>query len=449
LCRFYEVRFFFLLQKTNMSTLGFASIASGVSSGGALAQLVCIGNCDSSLTAKPEVTFWKLKVDRCSNFALESVCQAFNGNCMYGGEQQLTLNRTGDLVYKQYLVAELPAIEAGADDEGCRYIHAPTGSEDKTVNWVNEVGHVLIRRMSFAIGGQQIDAIYPAYMHAYEELTGKTGKKLGEMIGKYASRDECIAKSATPQRLYIPLIFYYNGASGRALPLVSLQFHSVTYHISFESLYNLIQVSHKVKVINKDTGSDMTNSDLNAYLDTQYVYLDLDERDRFNNQEFSQLVHQTQTWACMNHDSSSFIRANLNFNHPTVELIWMVQDDAAKAKGDHFDFSIDGADPLSVAKLSINSLPRFQREAAWFRTVQPYQHHTNIPSGKIYTYSFALHPESEQPSASLNFSRVDTSELLLELAPEAAGKKLTLMVFARSWNVLRFKKGLAGIVYSN
>lgn len=443
------MKFFFWQEKTNMSTLGFSSIATGVSSGGALAQLVCVGNCDSALTSKPEVTFWKLKVDRCSNFALESVCQSFNGNCMYGGEQQLTLNRTGDLVYKQYLVAELPAIEAAEDDDSSRYIVAPTGSDDRTANWVNEVGHVLIRRMSFAIGGQQIDAIYPAYMHAYEELTGKAGKRLGEMIGKYADRAECIAKSATKQRLYIPLIFYYNGASGRALPLVALQFHSVTYHVTFESLHNLIQVSHPVKVRNVDTGAYMTNSDLNAYLDTQYVYLDLDERDRFNNQEFSQLIHQTQTWACMNHDSSSYIRANLNFNHPTVELIWMLQDETAKAAGDHFDFSIDGADPLAVAKLSINSLPRFQREAAWFRTVQPYIHHTNVPSGKIYTYSFALHPESEQPSASLNFSRVDTAELMLELAPEATGKKLTLMVFARSWNILKYRKGLAGVQFSN
>merc|ERR1711966_84538 len=192
-----------------------------------------------------------------------------------------------------------------------------------------------------------------------------------------------------------------------------------------------------------------TNGDLNAYLDTQYVYLDLDERDRFNNQEFSQLVHQTQTWACMSHDASNYIRANLNFNHATVELIWMLQDEEAKNRGDYFDFSLDGKDPMTCAKLSINSLPRFQREAAWFRTVQPYQHHTNVPSGKIYTYSFALHPESEQPSASLNFSRVDTSELMLELPTEASSKVLTLMVFARSWNVLRFRKGLAGILYSN
>jgi hypothetical protein len=302
--------------------------------------------------------------------------------------------------------------------------------------------------MAYSIGGQQVDAVYPAYLHAWEELTGAPGKRLGEMIGKYGSREECIAASGEETKLYIPFPFHYNSHSGCALPLVSLQFHSVQIHLVLEQLSKLVQVSHPVQVLKKGEGRAMTNSDLKMYVDTLYVYLDMEERDRFNNNDFQQLTQQVQSWGCVE-NNQTHVRAQLAFNHPCVELIWMVQDQAKKDAGEYFDFTLDGKDPVTAAKLTINSLPRFHREGSYFRLVQPWIHHTNIPESKVYCYSFALKPEDPQPSGSLNFSRIDSAELLLDLDSSAGSKNLNVTVFNKSWNVIKFRKGLGGIVYAN
>jgi hypothetical protein len=108
-----------------------------------------------------------------------------------------------------------------------------------------------------------------------------------------------------------------------------------------------------------------------------------------------------------------------------------------------------GRDPIRRAKLLINNLCRFEREAEYFRLVQPYQHHTNIPHGFVYVYSFALFPEDCQPSGSLNFSRIDNVEFSVCLQEAIAATACNLVIFGRNWNILRFKEGLGGLLYSN
>ena len=59
----------------------------------------------------------------------------------------------------------------------------------------------------------------------------------------------------------------------------------------------------------------------------------------------------------------------------------------------------------------------------YFNKVVPFEHHTNIPNSKrINVYSFALRPEEQQPSGSLNFSKVDNSQLEINLNNSNAGK---------------------------
>ena len=45
------------------------------------------------------------------------------------------------------------------------------------------------------------------------------------------------------------------------------------------------------------------------------------------------------------------------------------------------------------------------RDGKYFNFLQPYQHHTNIPSTGINIYSFALYPEDHQPSEHVIFQK--------------------------------------------
>jgi hypothetical protein len=81
----------------------------------------------------------------------------------------------------------------------------------------------------------------------------------------------------------------------------------------------------------------------------------------------------------------------------------------------------------------------------YFSLVQPYQHHTNIPTNAgINVYSFALKPEEHQPSGTLNMSRIDTAKLVVK--PKNPG---TIRVWGVNYNVLRILSGMGGLAYSN
>lgn len=110
-----------------------------------------------------------------------------------------------------------------------------------------------------------------------------------------------------------------------------------------------------------------------------------------------------------------------------------------------------GRNPVVRAKLQLNGHDRFQeRLGSYFNLVQPYQHHTNIPSTGINVYSFALKPEEHQPSGSCNFSRIDNATLQMQLTPKAVkGAGAKIRIYAVNYNVFRVMSGMGGLAYSN
>ena len=82
-----------------------------------------------------------------------------------------------------------------------------------------------------------------------------------------------------------------------------------------------------------------------------------------------------------------------------------------------------------------------------FQTVQPYNHHTNIPEleDRIHVYSFALEPEKNQPTGTCNFSRINRAMLLLD----GNDSNSVVDVWATNFNILKIIGGMGGIAYSN
>lgn len=313
-----------------------------------------------------------------------------------------------------------------------------TGLNTPYAHYINAIGQFLIKAASLVIGGHVIDTLYNDYLFMWEELSGKAGKRLAEMIGKRFTRAQLVEDSRFNRTLYVPLPFWFTQCSGNALPMCSLQFHAVQVHIRFEELRKSIQVSQpNVQVLNVNTGAPIANGDLTARLDTTYVYLDCEERDLFSTGCFEQLITQVQPASISG--SGKELRVDLNFNHPVIELIFAVRRQKQELINNWFNYSgFFGLDPVKSVSLFLNNAPRFsQREGKYFRTVQPYQHHSNIPDAFIYNYCFALHPEEPQPSGSCNFSRIDSVKLVLEIQDRLAASMdlLSAIVFARSHNM--------------
>ena len=111
-----------------------------------------------------------------------------------------------------------------------------------------------------------------------------------------------------------------------------------------------------------------------------------------------------------------------------------------------------GKNPVDTAKIILNGNERFnKRNGFYFNTVQPYQHHTGSPAVGINVYSFAIKPEDYQPSGTCNFSRLDNTELDLELTANSTSKEngAEVHIYGVNYNVLRIMSGMAGLAYSN
>ena len=176
--------------------------------GGGLMQLVAYGAQDIYLSGNPQVTFFKVMYRRHTNFAIESIQQPFNGGTPdFGNSVTATISRNGDLIWKMYLVLDLPTL---------------TGSG--TQAWVQNIGTTLINMVDVQIGGQTIDTHYGQWLYIWNELTQSAEMEdtYNVMIGNttYLTTE---AASVTGQTLHIPLQFWFNRNIGLALPLIALQ----------------------------------------------------------------------------------------------------------------------------------------------------------------------------------------------------------------------------------
>jgi hypothetical protein len=99
----------------------------------------------------------------------------------------------------------------------------------------------------------------------------------------------------------------------------------------------------------------------------------------------------------------------------------------------------------------LNNNDRFSvRRGEYFNLVQPYFHHSRIPESKgIFVYSFALNPEEFQPGGTVNFSRIDNTELNLNLRNITTSNTGKVTVYAINYNLLRVANGMAGIAYAS
>ena len=209
----------------------------------------------------------------------------------------------------------------------------------------------------------------------------------------------------------------------------------------------------------------VTSADVLVDMQVGYVYLGVAERNKFAEAAFEILIDQVQKASEERLvDGKKKTITNIGFNHCVQELVWAVTYQATDGmrQREPLDFSgprdAAGHAQRSVisAQLKLNNSKRLTHldgEAVpgeYFSQLDPYLHHTRVPD-HVYAYSFAITPESNQPSGSCNFSRIDRSsfEITCRSNTDARIENPTLHMFARNWNVFRISLGLGGLVWAS
>ena len=417
-------------------------------------QLVAYGAQDVYLTGNPKVTFFQAVYKRHTNFAMETIEQTMNGTAGSGGRVSVTVARNGDLIGDMFL--EATTVTTSMSNKSGATVDS---------NWIAER---IVSTAELSIGGQRIDKHYQRWWRLYSELYLNEGSKLN--YGKMTTNPAASAAN----KVYLPLIFFFNRNPGLALPLIALQYHEVRIDIDLTSEFDAYVTGLKVW--------------------GNYMYLDTEERRRFAQKGHEYLIEQVQHTGTDALEASGTKQVRLSYNHPVKELVWCVTDgvstqsnlwnlgtstDAAKVAiasgqvtnsncqtmtsstcgvpqfitgdlGGSVDYVEETVGALKTAKLVLNGQDRFKEQSGkYFNQVQPFVHHTGSPYAGVYSYSFALKPEEHQPTGTCNFSRIDNAQMSVTCNALGDRAAFALQMFAVNYNVLRVQSGMGGLAFSN
>lgn len=402
--------------------------------GGSLMQLVAVGAQDVPIIGNPQMTHFKSVFKRHTHFALEAVRLNFNEAPNFGKKVTCLIDKKGDLLTDMMIEVKLPALPY-------------------SVSWINAIGYNMINKVELEIGGVVVDTIHGRFMDIYSELSQSESHRNGnyKMIGKfnvftrYSQHDSQIT-------VYIRLPFWFTDSYGLSLPLVALQYHDVVLNVHFNEFSKLWYAGTEMSPI--PSKLDIVNAQV--YCD--YIYLDTHERRNFAKRKHTYLIKQHQI--CDKNpviQNNTITKAELNFNLPTKEILWVYQADRVSETNDwsNYSYTLDNdlrpakkQEPITAVELQLNGQHKFEkREGSYFRLVQPLRHHTRVSTDFIYCYSFALYPEKPQPSGHLDFSFINSTVLTLHHPDDILQGNIS--VFAINYNYLQIMNGMAGLVYQS
>lgn len=446
---------------------------------GALVQIAAFGTQDVLLMGNPTVTFFKNVVNRHTNFAIETIQQVLQGANNFGASNAtVMITRDGDLLWRTFIRFRLPRLET-------TYTFSKAITKTVTIvpaRWTDDIGHHLIHHCTVSIGGSQIDRHYGDWLQIWSQLTLDESKRAGynDMIG---NRYELMGNNGRPvfdtkwftdnnitppftghfdipeALIDVPLQFWFCRDPALTIPLVSLPYHDVRIAFDFRALEHVVIPPMVIADSADADGIKVSYAAIDALQPTvyaNYVFLDNAERKRYAQHPQEYLIEQLQY--AENPAPQGQVDINLNFNHPTKELVfvaqkqtyvqhnctdttsntynianqlsnyqftgynavankWALVDGYTHGMPEYGNMSTTYGNPIEKAELVINGVSRVKEtDSIFYNRVQPYMHHSCIPQAAgINVYSFALKPESIQPSGTINFSRIDNTTLRLRL----------------------------------
>jgi hypothetical protein len=424
---------------------------------------------------------------------MEPIQQSPTGSTNWGGKMTCTLSRNGDLLYKTYIVFNLPVITT---------LKSTSSNNTKCV-YVNECGYSLLSNVSVEIGGTTFDSVDGLMLSVYHELAVPSEKNEGlcSMVGKipdsqlrhpttYYTKDSIINplndRSATTSafdydpfvldhslsselpELHVPLhTMFFHRNPGNAIPLVALMYHETRLQIQLASESSCIR--RYVLPANSAFGdraqigpadpihynlSGTQNPSVEIWSD--YVYLDQEERSRVAQMQHEILFEQVQEQRNENAlyafstttQKTTVQKIKLLFNHPCKFFAFVAIPNNPQYFSSPFVCSrfpdnarkLINPAPFIDAKITMNQHDRVvTRSAVYYTKTQPYQAAPCVPDHHrpIGLYSFSLNAFDTQPSGTCNMSRIDTTQLQLTLAQYAGGviegSKENLDNVAKSW----------------
>lgn len=139
----------------------------------------------------------------------------------------------------------------------------------------------------------------------------------------------------------------------------------------------------------------------------------------------------------------NYIEENYKYNYILQDNIY-IQTSNYLSNSQAFIYKQIDSNPISLSTLELNGIQRFYKiDNIYTNFVQPYEFNNRSPNYGLNSFSFALHPEEFQPSGFCNFNQLDLKIMSCDFINE---KNYEVIIYAHSYNILKYEFGKAGII---
>ena len=355
---------------------------------GGVTILVAKGQQDVMLTDNPQISFFRQNYKRHVNFSQTVLSQVIQGNPKEAAISTVTFDKKGDLLSYVYMTKKINGILQ------------PDISEND------------IDKIELIIGDQVIDTLTTDQLVAMSCFNSKYPRSTaGTLTGAIPMFDDLY---------HYPLGFWFCENWQSAIPLVALQYHDVRLRITWGSLASAANTVYE--------------------LWADYVYLDEAERKYIINKDTNDtLIYQHQSSG----PASNSVMSILPFNNPVAFLFSGLSEqdimgEALSTGTGIINLQINGTDITDKREL----YPHYNIIPLSFHTTYGKYNTGAVEKTPSFIYPFALNCSQLQPSGSCNFSRIDSAYL-------ASTKNVVKPIYCRSYNILRIRDGMGGLLFSS
>lgn len=392
-------------------------------------QLQATGIQDIYLSTNPSINLFKYAYYRYVNFSNELYKLHLNNSASFNTKTQIIIPKKGHLLSKLYLHLRLPALKKIDGTYAC---------------WTDTLGYAIFNGpIELQIGGVVVDRLYPVGMDILSELNpSSTGRDA--MILKSDMYRDAMFNATGEVNLMISLDFWFTKEYSSALPLLSLTNQEIQINFSFADFSDIINYDGNIEPIGKDI--------LESNLFTEYIFLDDVILDQFQKQKHQYIIPQM----IYNGDeiipqNQSLFNTKLNFKNPCKELLFCCVDQNNIDSNNYFNYSrhSDESNLISQASLLLDGKHRYDNflPEFIFRDFYPNIVHSVVPTKYLYVMPFALKPEDNQPTGSINLGRFDEVLLSLKMTPNNPACKL--YIFGIMYNLLVIENGTMTFQWTN
>ena len=422
------------------------------------------------------ITYFVRCVKKATWFAQVPVTLTKSGGVAdFGNEISFTISRAGDYLMYVWLRATLPAVSANIQG-------ASAG-----IRWAYNIGHNLIDLTYISFNDLRVQEFDSYWLDMNAALTVPYSKRNGynNMIG--AVHDLYQIDSALPSyTVNVPLPFFFTRDTGIALPTAAIPYNEMKIVVQFRHWEELLIVEYTDSpsdvTINNPQNIRLSNVDLWA----NYAVVSNEERVKMGKCPRDMVIEQVQRHSGRPFRpaqvSSGFESYDIRMSHAIKALYWNV---ANVTRISDFNQAIEwsnyttggatsvvtalnnpgsingneGSDPVALSSLLYENTYRLHEMGSdYFSLVNPFYHFTSIPERTGYhVYSFAIHPEAQDPTGSTNFGKL--TNVSLQLTPsndailaaqgssEPTDKAQSFQVFIRAlnFNIVRVSGGALGL----